>query len=98
MTKVIQNEWYPASVSPPGDTLAEELEVRGMTPSDLANQMDYPLITITGIIKGDDAITPEIATRLERVFGVSATFWNNRERRYRESLAKNQVASVAART
>jgi HTH-type transcriptional regulator / antitoxin HigA len=96
MIKKIQNEWHPTDVSLPGDTLAEELEVRGMTPSDLAEQMGFSLMTVTGIINGDDAITPEIATQLERVFGVSATFWNNRERRYRESLAKKQVATVAA--
>ncbi len=94
MTKVIKNEWNPDIVSLPGETLAEELEVRGMTPADLATQIDYPLTTVNGIIRGDEMITPEIATRLEQVFGVSAAFWNNRERRYRESLAR-QRGSVA---
>jgi HTH-type transcriptional regulator / antitoxin HigA len=88
MTKAIQNEYHPDSVSPPGETLEEELETRGMTPSELANQMDYPLNTITEIIVGRGEITPEIAARLEQVLGISASFWNNYERGYRESLAR----------
>lgn len=96
MTKVIKNEWNPDIVSPPGETLAEELEVRGLTPTELASQIDYPLATVIGIINGEDMITPEIAARLEQVFGVSAAFWNNRERRYRESLARQSGVPVAA--
>ncbi len=97
MIKIIQNEYQPDFVTLPGKTLAETLEAYGMTQAELASQIGYPLKTITEIITGEGAITPEIAIQLERVFGVSATFWNNRERRYRESLAIRQVGSVATR-
>ena len=94
MTKQIQNEYKPSIIFPPGVTLYEELEAREMTPSDLANQMGYPLKTINEIIAGNTEITPEMATQLERVLGVSATFWNNLERYYREALTR-QTGSVA---
>ena len=88
MAKIAENEYWPDSVSAPGETLDEELETRGMTPSELANRMGYPLEVITEIIAGRGEITPEVATRLEQALGISATFWNNYERGYRESLAR----------
>jgi plasmid maintenance system antidote protein VapI len=52
--------------------------------------MGRPLKTINEIIQGKAAITPETALQLERVLGIPASFWNNRERYYRESLARHQ--------
>ena len=94
MTKQIQNEYKPSIIFPPGVTLNEELEAREMTPSELAERMGYPLKTIADIIAGNAEITPDMATQLERVLGVSATFWNNIERYYREVLTR-QTGSAA---
>jgi len=74
--------------SPPGDTLLETLEARGMAQSELALRTGRPLKTINEIIKGKAAITPETALQFERVLGISATFWLNREQQYRESQAR----------
>jgi addiction module HigA family antidote len=74
--------------SPPGDTLAEILAARGMTQAELALRTGRPLKTINEIIKGKAAITPETALQFERVLGVSANFWLNREQQYRESQAR----------
>jgi plasmid maintenance system antidote protein VapI len=43
---------------------------------------------INKIIKGKTAIMPETAIQLERVLGVPASFWNNLERNYQETLAR----------
>lgn len=94
MAKSVKNEYNPDFVSPPGDTIEGELEARNMTPADLALQMGYPLKTIAELIAGEVEITSEIATRLEGVFDIPAHFWLNRERRYREALAR-QTGSVA---
>jgi len=74
--------------SPPGDTLLETLEARGMTQAELALRMGRPLKTVNEIIKGKTAITPETALQLERVLGISAEFWINREQQYRTSQAR----------
>jgi|GEM_PF-455046 len=74
--------------SPPGDTLLETLEAHGMAQSELALRTGRPLKTINEIIKGKAAITPETALQFERVLGISATFWLNREQQYRESQAR----------
>lgn len=88
MANIIENEYLPDWVSPPGETLLETIEALGMSQTDLANRMGRPIKTINEIIKGKAAITPETALQLEKVLGVPARFWLNREQQYRESLAR----------
>ena len=86
MNSTIKNQYTPDYVSPPGETLEEILEEKGMTQTELAERTGRPKKTISAIINGKAAITPETALQLERVLSVPATFWNNRERQYKEAL------------
>lgn len=90
MTKIQseQNEYFPDYAIPPGDTLSETLELLGMTQADLARRMGRPRKTINEIIQGKAAITPETALQLELVLGTPASFWNNLEQQYQETLAR----------
>lgn len=88
MIRGIQNQYFPDFVSPPGETLQETLETVGMSQAELAERTGRPKKTINEIIKGKAAISPDTALQFERVLGISATFWNNRERQYREAMAK----------
>jgi addiction module HigA family antidote len=85
-----QNEYRPDYVSPPGETLLETLETIAMSQAELAERTGRPAKLINEIVKGKAAITPETALQLERVLGVPARFWNNRERQYRECLAQSE--------
>lgn len=78
----------PDYAVPPGETLLETIEALGMTQTDLAARAGRPLKTINEIIKGKASITPETALQLERVLGIPARFWNNRERLYQEAKAR----------
>ncbi len=82
------NEYAPTVVSPPGDTLADLLEERGMTQVELARRLGRPKKTINEIIRGKAALTAETAMQLEQALGTPASFWNAREARYREYLAR----------
>jgi addiction module HigA family antidote len=82
------NQYNPSEISPPGETLLDVLEERGLTQAELAERTGRPRKTINEIIKGKAAITPETALQLERVLGISAAFWNSRETLYREFIAK----------
>jgi HTH-type transcriptional regulator / antitoxin HigA len=97
MSNTIQNQYTPDYVSPPGETLLEILEEQGMSQAELAERTGRPKKTINEIINGKATITPETALQLERVLGIPASFWNNRERQYREALARleeeNRLAS-----
>ena len=96
MNRPLNNEYHPDEVSPPGETLVEVLEERGLSQADLAERMGRPKKTINEIVKGKAAITPETALQLERVLGIPAEFWNNLERNYREHLASREEANQLA--
>ena len=86
---------YSDLAIPPGETLAEELEARGMTQKELASHLGRPAQVINEIIKGKKAITPETALGLEAVLGISAQFWVNLEAKYRLTLARNSRRDLA---
>lgn len=74
--------------SPPGDTLQEILECKGMTQLELADRIGLDKKTINLIINGIATISQDTALGLELVLGVKAHFWLNLETRYQESLAR----------
>lgn len=84
------NFYKPDEVSPPGETLVELLESVGMSQAELAERAGRPKKTISEIATGASAITPDTALQFERVLGVPASFWNNREQNYQEYLARKK--------
>ena len=92
-----ENQYDPDYVSPPGETIRDLLDERGMNQAELAVRMGRPKKTISEIINGKAAITTETALQLELVLGAPARFWNSREQHYREFLARReQEKSLAA--
>ena len=90
MDKSQINQYRPDKGSHPGATLKDLLEERNLTQVELATRMGRPQKTISEIVSGKAAITPETALELEMVLGVPARFWNTREQHYREFLARQQ--------
>lgn len=85
---MFQNQYQSDSVSPPGETLLETLDVIDMSQAELAKRMGYPVNKINEIIQGKVTITTEIALHLEQVLHIPAFFWLKREQHYRESLTQ----------
>ncbi|MCK4824988.1 HigA family addiction module antidote protein, partial [bacterium] len=83
-----KQQYNPDYVSAPGETLEETIVALSMNQSQLAERMGRPKKTVNEIIKGVTSITPDTALQLEKVLGVPASFWNNREKSYREYLAR----------
>lgn len=90
---MIKNQYNPDFVTPPGETLLETLEVIGMSQAEFAERTGRPKKTVNEIIRGKAAITPETALQFEKVLGVPAGFWINREQNYQEWLAREQEKS-----
>lgn len=88
MSNLIRTEYMPDVVSPPGETLLEMLEERQMSQVEFAERSGRPVKTISEIINGKSAITTETALQFEKVLGVSARFWLNREQDYQEWKAR----------
>ncbi len=74
--------------TPPGATIKEQLNYRGMSQKEFATRMDMSEKHISKLINGDVQLTAETAVRLETVLGVPAGFWNNLEAIYREKIIK----------
>ena len=74
--------------TPPGATIKEQLNDRGMTQKAFAARMGMSEKHISKLINGDVQLTQETAAKLEIVLGVPAKFWNNLEAIYREKIVK----------
>jgi len=74
------------TLSPPGDTLQETLDEIGMSQAELAERMGRPKEKINDMIKGREPISTATAFQLEKVLGIPASFWLNREKEYRKRL------------
>lgn len=74
--------------TPPGVTIQEQLDDRGMTQKEFAKRIDISEEYISKLIDGEVHLTTEMAEKLELVLGVPASFWNKLEAIYQEKLAK----------
>ena len=74
--------------TPPGATITEQLEERGMTQNEFSKRMGMSEKQISQLMNGDVRVTPDMAEKLELVLGVPAGFCNNLEAIYQEKLVK----------
>ena len=82
--------------TPPGDVLAEELETRGLSQTELAKRMRRPYRLVNEIVRGKKAITAGIALDLEGSLGIPASFWMNLESNYRLARARLERGAVSS--
>jgi addiction module HigA family antidote len=76
----------PDYAIPPGATLKEVLDSKGISQAELAIRMGMADKTISQIINGIAPISFDTAYKLELVLGIAASFWNRLELAYRERL------------
>ena len=86
----MSNNIYEEYIIAPGETILELLEANSMTQLDLASKTGINKKTINEIIKGKAPITTSTALKLEYVFNIPASFWNNLESGYREALERKK--------
>lgn len=70
--------FQPDYAVPPGATLKETLEAKGLSQADLAVRSGMAEKTISQIVNGIAPISCETAEKLELVLGIPASFWNAR--------------------
>jgi addiction module HigA family antidote len=60
----------------PGEILLEEfIKLHGLTLTEAAKRLRVERVRLSEIVNGRRGITPNMALRLERLFGASAAFW-----------------------
>ncbi|NJR31837.1 MAG: helix-turn-helix domain-containing protein [Chamaesiphon sp. CSU_1_12] len=87
MTNTTQ-PFAPDWISPPGETIADLLEERNWTQTQLAECLGYSEVQVCQLINGEMAISTEIADKLVEIFGSTVDFWLKLEAIYRSQLAK----------
>lgn len=84
-----KNEYQPQTVTHPGMDLREKLEELQMSPKEFAIRSNKPVKTISEVINGKSAITPEMAVQFENVLQIPARYWLKRQYLYDEAIARN---------
>lgn len=67
-----------------GEFLADELDVRGISHQEFAQELQLPTRIVTDLINGNQDVTPEVAQRIGAALGTSAELWMNLQRSYEE--------------
>ncbi|RLD19092.1 MAG: addiction module antidote protein, HigA family, partial [Bacteroidetes bacterium] len=83
-----QNEYFPQSVSHPGETLAEKLDEMQMGAKEFAVRSGKPEKTITAVLKGESSITSDMAVQFEKVTRIPTNFWMKYQAGYDEYKAR----------
>jgi HTH-type transcriptional regulator / antitoxin HigA len=100
MTTSGEKELYPLGETdyavPPGETLQELLEERGMSQRDLARRTGLSPKHVNKLLHGLVPLSADVAVRLERVTGAPASFWNRMEANYRTDLERIRSKSDLA--
>jgi addiction module HigA family antidote len=77
----------------PGEILSEELGELGVSPSELARQLQVPANRITQIVRGQRMVTGDTALRLGHWFDTSAEFWLNLQLQYDLAVARQKIGN-----
>ena len=73
---------------PPGATIKEMIDDRGISEAELARRMDENNAFTRDLIEGEVELDEKTAERLAQILGMNVRFWLGLERGYREKLAK----------
>jgi len=78
----------------PGDILKDELKGLGISPAELARQIDVPPNRVGQIIAGKRSITGDTALRLGHWFGTDPQFWLNLQTQFDLTVADRQTGNA----
>ncbi len=78
----------------PGQILKTELDGLGVSPTELAWQIEVPANRISQIIAAKRAITGDTALRLGYWFGVDPSFWINLQAQFDLALADREAGEA----
>ncbi len=81
----------PTWLSPPGNTIADLIQLKGVDQSDLADLAGERVEVIEDLLVGRGRLTKSIAIALAELLGGSERFWLNRDRQYQEDITRHRL-------
>ena len=87
--QMIANNMMPSEPVHPGTLLKEEIEYRGISQKQLAQQMCVSYSVLNEILNGKRPVSIEYALYLEAVLGINAQLWIQMQADYNLQVAKS---------
>jgi HTH-type transcriptional regulator / antitoxin HigA len=81
----------------PGEYIADELEARGWSQSDLAKIIERPFQHVNLMVNGKRRVTVDAAVELAAAFGTSVEVWLNLQARFDAANAKKPDPKIIKR-
>ena len=78
----------------PGELIAEELQLRGMSGRECARRLGVTHKCISNILNGRARVTVRVALKLEPVLGTPARIWINLQMRHDLAKARARYAAL----
>lgn len=88
MIMATTNKYYPESVTHPKEILIEALADNNIGAKEFAVKTGKPEKTISAVLKGESAITPDMAVLFEQVIKIPVPFWLEAQKNYDEYKAR----------
>lgn len=82
-----EHEFSPDWASPPGDTIQDLLDEKGLTCSELVAKLGLK-VDCDRLLLGQERMTPGLAAKLGGVLGGSTAFWLARDEQYMRALRR----------
>lgn len=83
ITDAVDRDEAALDLIPPGEILLEDfMKPLGVSQNRLARDIDAPVSRISGLVKGERAITADTALRLAKFFGTTPEMWMNLQTDY----------------
>ena len=79
----------------PGSLIRDNIEELGLSVADAAKGLGVTRQQLYKVIKGESAVTPEMAVRLEKAFGGSADAWLRMQMNFDLARAREREINVA---
>lgn len=80
-----KKKYYPLEPNyavPPGEILLDALEMRGISQARFASLIGVSTNTMSRLVRGESAMTSDMALRIERALDIPASLWMNAETNY----------------
>jgi addiction module HigA family antidote len=82
------NEYNPDYATPPGETIQELIQSSPFSFKEFATQSGISCQHLKQLLAGKQALTNEIAIKLELITSMTASFWMRLEAQYRQDLQR----------
>lgn len=89
------NNLIPLEPTHPGEVLEEELECRGISSEQLAEEIGISQETLMSLLQGKMDFNAEYALMLEAALGIDADFWINMQSNYNKNKAKKDKSFMS---